>query len=147
MAVSIKMYANLPYNLIGNKFGDFGGETTLKCMLATSSYTPAQTTDDYRDDVVTHEITGTGYASSGKIMTTTNPTITGLVTTFDADDVSWASSTLTARYAVIYDYTTGIASTDPLVAYIDFGENKSSESGTFQLTWNASGIFTFTVAS
>ena len=31
-------------------------------------------------------------------------------------------------------------------ANIDFGADKTSSSGTFQITWNASGIFTVTAA-
>jgi len=145
MAVSVKMYSHFPLSLLTGKCGDFSGETTLKCMLCTSSYTPSQDNHDYQDDV-TNEVSGTGYTAGGKIMTTTNPTVSGRVTTFDCANVSWANSTITARYAVIYDYTGGSSATNPLVAYIDFGEDKSSENGTFQLTWNASGIFTITVA-
>ena len=147
MAVTIKMYSNFPYNLLLNKYGDFAGETTLKCMLCTSTYTPSQDNHDFHDDV-TNECAATGnYVTGGNIMTTTNPTISGRVTSFDAADTAWASSTITARYAVIYDYTGGSSATNVFVAYVDFGEDKSSENGTFQLTWNASGIFTMTVAA
>jgi hypothetical protein len=45
-------------------------------------------------------------------------------------DVSWASATLTAAAAVIYK-TTGTASTDNLVAYLDFAGNVISTNGTF----------------
>jgi len=145
VAVSIKLYSHFPYSLLLNKLGDLSSETTLKCALCTSSYTPNQDDHDFFDDI-TNEVSGTGYTAGGKIITTTNPTISGKVTTFDAADVSWTNSTITARYAIIYDYTGGSDATNALVAYIDFGEDKSSENGTFQLTWNASGIFTFTVA-
>jgi len=146
MAVSIKMYSHFPLTLLTDKMGDFSGETTLKCALATSSYTPSQDDHDYFDDI-TNEVSGTGYSAGGAIITTTNPSVTGRVTTFDAADIAWSDSTITARYAIIYDYTGGTAGTNALVAYIDFGEDKSSESGTFQLTLNASGLFTITVAA
>ena len=68
------------------------------------------------------------------------------VMTFDADDVAWANSTITARYAVIYDATPAADADKKLLAYVDFGADKSSSSGTFQITWNASGIFTVTAA-
>ena len=146
MAVSMKMYSNFPYLILQDKMGDFAGETTLKCMLCTSSYTPSQDTDDYKADV-DNEISATGYTADGKIITTTNPTVSGRVTTFDAADVSWTTSTITARYAVIYDYTTTADATRPLVAYVDFGENKTSEAGTFKIQWSGSGIFTITCAT
>lgn len=147
MAVSIKMYSNFPYNLLLNKHGDLSGETTLKCLLCTSSYTPSQDDHNFHDDITDEHAATGNYSTGGKIITTTNPTISGRVTTFDATDTSWASSTITARYAIIYDYTGGSSGANALVAYIDFGENKTSENGTFQLTWNGSGIFTITVAA
>ncbi len=147
MAVTIKMYSNFPYNLLLDKHGDFTGETTLKCLLCTSTYTPNQDTHNFHDDI-TNEVAATGnYSTGGEIMTTTNPTVSGRVTTFDTADTTWSASTITARYAVIYDYTGGSSATNPLVCHIDFGENKSSENGTFQLTYNGSGIFTITVAA
>ena len=147
MAVTIKMYSNFPYNLLLDKHGDLSGETTLKCLLCTSSYTPSQDDHNFHDDI-TNEHAATGnYSTGGEIMTSTNPTISTRVTTFDAADTVWTSSTITARYAVIYDYTGGSSATNALVCYVDFGADKSSENGTFQLTWNGSGIFTVTVAA
>jgi len=68
------------------------------------------------------------------------------VTKFDADDVSWSASTITARYAVLYDDTPAGEADQCVLIYVDFGANKSSESGTFQITWSANGIFSITVA-
>ena len=60
--------------------------------------------------------------------------------TWDAADVEWTSSTITsARYAAIYDDT---LTNKPLICAIDFGGDFSTTSGTFKITWNASGIFT-----
>jgi hypothetical protein len=60
---------------------------------------------------------------------------------FDADDVVWTSSTITARYAIVY-YSTGVASTSPLLSLLDFESNQSSSSGDFRITWHALGILT-----
>ena len=55
-------------------------------------------------------------------------------------DSEWTSSTITgARYAAIYDDT---LTNKPLICAIDFGGDFSTTSGTFKITWNASGIFT-----
>jgi hypothetical protein len=62
------------------------------------------------------------------------------IVTFDADDVSWASSTVTARYAVLYK-STGTGSTSALIGYFDFGANVSSTNGTFSIPFHSSGIF------
>lgn len=127
-----------------NKEVDFGTDT-IKVALVTSSYTPNQDTHDYWDDVSANEITGTGYTAGGATLAskTIGYTSGTNVTKFDADDVSWTTSTLTARYAVVY-LSTGTASTSPLIAYVDFATDQSSSSGTFTVTWSSSGIFTTT---
>lgn len=148
MAVTIHLYSNFPVTLLTDKFGDFSGETSLKVMLLDSGYTPDQDAHNYHDDVVGDEVgSGSGYTTGGVIMTTTTVGATARVTKFDATDTQWTSSSITAMYAVIYDYNGGSSATNPLVGYIDFGENKTSENGTFKLQWNGSGIFTVTVAA
>lgn len=115
---------------------------TLKVALLTSTYTPNIDTHDNFDDL-TNEVVGTGYTAGGE--TVTNPSVTQDNTNdlgkFDADDVTWTSSTITARYAVLYK-DSGVASTSPLIAYIDFGADKSSSAGDFKIQWNTSGILT-----
>jgi hypothetical protein len=103
---------------------------TFKVMLVTSSYTPDKDTHDKRDDV-TNEVSGTGYTAGGvtSVCTVTKDTANDRVTLSFAA-VSWASSTITARGAVIYK-STGTASNDNLVAYNDFGSDVASASGTF----------------
>jgi hypothetical protein len=61
------------------------------------------------------------------------------ITQIDAADPSWPSSTITARYAVGYK-DTGTPSTSPLLCLGDFGADKSTENGTFQITFAALGI-------
>lgn len=122
---------------------------TIKVALCTSAYTPNQDTHDYFNDI-TNEVSGTGYTAGGATLASKTYSVnTGTnVWTFDAADVTWASSTITnARYAIIYDATPGTAATNPLIAYIDFGSDKSSSGGDFVIQWNASGIFTDTVGA
>jgi hypothetical protein len=127
-----------------NKEVDWDSDT-IKVALLSSSYTPNQDTDDYWNDVSSYEVTGTGYTAGGVTLSNKSLTYTSgtNVTKFDADDVSWTSSTITARYAVIYD-STGTASTSALIGYVDFGSNQSSSSGTFSIVWDSAGIFTTT---
>ncbi len=58
---------------------------------------------------------------------------------FDAADPSWAASTLTARYAVMYDRTRGTDATRPLLGLFDFGSDQSTNNGTFTVTFDALG--------
>jgi hypothetical protein len=113
---------------------------TIKIMLVTSTYTPA-TAHDFRDDV-TNEVTGTGYTTGGVALANKTITASGNNYIFDADDPAWASSTITARGAVLYK-SVGTAATDPLICYLDFGSNITSTNGTFTVAFNASGIISF----
>lgn len=121
---------------------------TIKVALLSSAYVPNQDTHDYFDDVASNEITGTGYTSGGA--TLGNKSVTYNASTnefvFDADDAIWSASTLTARYAVIYDATPGTAATRPLIGYVDFVSDQSSTNGNFTITWDATGVLKFTVA-
>ena len=110
----------------------------FKAMLVTSSYTPNFGTHDFKSDV-TNEVSGTGYDAGGKSLTSVTLTQSGGTITFDAADLTWAASTITARGAVVYDDS---LTNDPLICYIDFGADKSSSAGDFVLSFNASGIFT-----
>ena len=129
-----------------NKEIDWDSDT-LKVMLCTSAYTPNQDTHRYKSDV-TGEVTGTGYTAGGVTLTGVTITYNGATNTLmlDAADISWASATLTARYAIIYDSTPSTDATRPLIAYVDFGTDQVASGGTFQIIWSASGISTLTAA-
>ena len=74
----------------------------------------------------------------GTAATLASKTITNGV--FDAADTSWTTSTITARGAVLYKERGGADSANELLCYIDFGSDKTSSGGTFQITWHADGI-------
>lgn len=152
MAVSAKWYGKA----IMDAFGGTGSGTapnidflsdSIKVMLCTSSYTPDQDAHEFKSDV-TNEVSGTGYTATGTALTTKTLAYTSgtNVIKFDADDVTWASSTITARYAVIYDATPGSDATRPLMGYVDFGADQSSNNGAFTISWDANGILTITPA-
>lgn len=130
-----------------NKEIDFDTDT-IKVMLLTSSYTPNQDTHDYLDDVVANEVTGTGYTAGGATLANKTVTYDSATNTciLDADDTTWSSSTITARYAVIYDASPATNATRPLIGYVDFTSDQSSNAGSFTLTWDATGIVRITSA-
>jgi len=59
---------------------------------------------------------------------------------FDAADLTWPASTITARGAVLYKNRGGAASADELICFVDFGVDKTSSSGDFTITWSSEGI-------
>lgn len=110
---------------------------SCKVALVTATYTvnvDSHTT--YAD--LTNEVTGTGYTAGGAALS--SPTVTQDDTddegVFDAADTSWATSSITARAAVIYDTT----ASNKLICYVDFGANYTTVGGTFQITWATEGI-------
>lgn len=113
---------------------------TIKVMLVTSSYTPDKDADEFIDDV-TNEVSGTGYSAGGATLGSKTVTVddTNDCGTFDAADVTWSTSTITARGAVLYR-DTGTPSTSPLIGYIDFAADKISSAGDFIIQWSANGI-------
>lgn len=125
---------------------------TFRMVLVTSAYTPNQQTHSAWSSVSANEVAnGNGYATHGKLLTCTS-TRSGLVVTFDCDDQSWPSSTITAKYAVIVrdaDANGSLASTDLLLAYVDLetaGGSVSTTNGTLTVQINASGVFTATAS-
>jgi hypothetical protein len=114
------------------------GGSTIHCMLVTATYVPNIDTHTNVSNI-TNEVVGTGYTAGGKALTTKSVTVntTTDLAMFDADDVVWATSTITARGAVLYKITTG-----ELIAYFDFVTDKISTAGDFTVQWNASGILT-----
>ena len=145
MAVSIFWYG-LAQAALANKEIDWTSDA-IKVALCTSTYTPAQDTHDYFNDI-TNEITGVGYTAGGATLAncTSGYTAGTNVQKLDADDAAWVTATITARYAIIYDAQTGVAATSPLIAYVDFGTDVVSTGATFTITWAAAGILTMTAA-
>ena len=130
-----------------NKEIDWDSDT-IKVALLSNSYTPDQDAHNYLDDVIAYEVTGTGYTTGGASLSNKTNTYNAStnVIVLDADDVTWASSTITARYAVVYDATPSTNATRPLIGYVDFGSDQSSSNGNFTITWDSTGIVRITVA-
>ena len=120
-----------------------------RMVLLTSAYTPNQNTHSTFADISAAQVTGTGYTANGKLITQA-VSRSSLVTTFDCDDQSWTSSTITAKYAaIVRDVNSDgtIASTDDLLCYCDLetgGGSLSTTAAAFTVTINASGVFALT---
>ena len=129
-----------------NKEIDFDSDD-IRVMLTSSAYAPNQDAHAYLSDV-SGEVTGAGYTAGGAALAgkTLTYDAAGNVIVLDANDVTFANSTITARYAVIYDNTPATAATKPLLGYVDFVSDQSSTNGNFTITWDATGIFRISVA-
>ena len=135
--------ASAIYNEYKKQIGAINWETDLiKVALVTDAYTLDIDAHSNYDDITNELPTADGYTLGGATLTTTAPTRDDANdwSKFDADDVTWGTSTLTARGAVIY-YDSTVASTSTLIAYVDFVSDKVSSSGDFIIQWHNDGVF------
>lgn len=115
---------------------------THKIALFSNSITPNYTTDTAYAVAPynANEVTGTNWPSGGVALTGTGFTAASGILTYDATDVSVATTTIAnARGGLLYaDALAG----NNAVLLVDFGADYSTTAGTFAIVWNASGIFT-----
>lgn len=107
---------------------------TFRCALYSDTATLDATTTAY---TTTGEVSGTGYTAGGATVTLTRSVVLtslGYVTIIDISNPSWASSTITARGAMVYDDT---ASGNPAMFIYDFGMNVSTSGTTFTVVFPA----------
>jgi len=125
--------------LINGKAFVLNASDTIKLALVTDTHTPAFDTDDEFADL-DNEVTGTGWAAAQALVSPVlNLTVTTGFVTFDADNVSAATTTLTnVRGAISFDDT---LAGDPLLHAVTFGADYSTVAGTFAITWAATGLF------
>lgn len=115
---------------------------THKGALFSNTITPNFTTDTAYGVAPydANEVTGTNWASGGVALTGTTFTGSAGTATFDATDVSVASTTLTGARCYLL-YADALAGNNAIVL-VNFGADYATSNGTFAITWNASGIFT-----
>lgn len=129
MAITQAMCTSFKVALLNGEM-DFSSDTSqvFKIALFTSAATLDASTTAYS---TTNEVTGTGYTAGGNTLTiAANPTSTGTTAFLDFADTTWTDATITARGALIYK-ADGV--TDPAVAVLDFGADKTSTAGDFQV--------------
>lgn len=111
----------------------------VRVALLDSGYAPNIDADTQWSDISINEISGTGYTAGGQQLAGVSLSIdnTDDESVLDANDTVWQTSTITARYAVLYSSST---TSDLLIGYDDFGEDKESYEGDFTVEWNTEGV-------
>lgn len=139
MTMASGVYGNLLTEVFTNALAySLNASDTVKYEFVSDSYTPDFNTHDEEADI-TNEVTGTGYTTGGEALGSPTLASASGFTTFDGSDVSLSTTTLSnVRGTVTFDDTlTG----DPLLNATTFGADYSTSSGTFAITWSASGIW------
>lgn len=108
---------------------DFTGDV-IKIALFTDaadldSSTTAYTTSGEVSDA------GTNYTAGGETLTNIAPSLSGTTAIADFEDVTWASATLTARGALIYNSS----KSNSAIMVLDFGADKTVVTGNLTVTF------------
>lgn len=107
-----------------------GGDTFKLALYDNDASFTAATTAYTASD----EVGDSGsYAAGGGNLTRVDPTSSGTTGFTDFADLSFTSATITARGALIYNSTPAHTYTNPVVAVLDFGSDKTSTTGTFTI--------------
>ena len=132
MAITQAMATSFKVEILGGDF-DFSSGTSdvFKIALFTSAASLDATTTAYS---TSNEVTGTGYTAGGNTLTiSANPTSSGTTAFLDFADTTWTTATITARGALIYKS----GGTNPAIAVLDFGSDKTSTAGDFTIVFPA----------
>ena len=126
------MCTSFKQELLEGKHNFINGQHTFKIALYDNN---ASFTDETTDYTATNEVGDSGsYAAGGGTLTNVSPTETGTTAFTSFSNITFTSATITARGALIYNTTTGGGSgTTNTVAVLDFGSDKTSTSGDFQI--------------
>ena len=130
MAITQAMCTSFKKALLDGEM-DFSSNTaqSYKIALYTSSASLDAATAAY---TTSNEVSGTGYTAGGNTLSiSTAPTTSGTTAFLSFGTTTWSTATITARGALIYQ----VGGSTPSVAVLDFGGDKTSTAGDFQITF------------
>lgn len=122
MAITQGMCSSFKQELLGG-IHDLDTDV-IKIALFTSAATLSAATTTY---AVTNEVVGTGYTAGGNTLTGAVITLSGTTAFVDFADSTWASATITANGALIYNSSKA----NRAIAVLAFGGDKTSTAGDF----------------
>ena len=136
MAITQAMCTSFKQELLTgtHNFTNSSGNT-FKLALFTSSASLGAGTTAYS---TSNEVSGTGYTAGGSALTNVTPSADGTTAITDFADLTFSSSTITARGALIYNDSVS----DKAVLVLDFGADKASSSGDFTIQFPAAAAAT-----
>lgn len=132
------MCTSFKVGLLNGDF-DFGVGTTqtFKIALYTSASDISPATTAY---TTANEASGTGYSPGGKALSVAVvPTSSGTTAYLNFSNVTWPVTSITARGALIY---LANGTTNPAIAVLEFGEDKTTNGGDFVIQFPATDAAT-----
>lgn len=128
MAITTAICTSFKKELLEGTHNFTSSGDTFKVALYTSSASLDASTTAYS---TSNEVSGTGYSAGGATLTNVAPTTSGTTAYVDFNDVTFSSSTITARGALIYNSS----DSNKAVAVYDFGSDQASSSSDFTITF------------
>ena len=127
MAISQALCTSFKAELLSG-IHDLDGTDTINIALYVSTATLSASTTVY---TTTGEVSssGTNYATGGKALSGHTIATSGGTAYLDFADVTWASATITANGALIYNASQG----NKAIAVLAFGGDKTSTNGDFTI--------------
>lgn len=129
MAITQAMCTSFKKQLLEGEHNFKVAGSTFKIALYTSSATMDSSTTAYS---TSNEVVGTGYTAGGNTLTNVAPSSSGTTGITSFSNTTWSTATITARGALIYN-SSSTNYTNPAVAVLDFGADKSSSAGNFTI--------------
>jgi hypothetical protein len=140
------MCTTFKQELLQGKHDFTNGQDTFKLALFTNAAEPTQgsfggsgttmnaSVTDYSDN---NQVGASGdYTTGGGALTNVTPAVSGTTAFTDFANKTFGSSTITARGCIIYNtQAAGGSGTTEAVLVLDFGADKSSSSGDFQIVF------------
>lgn len=128
------MCTSFKKELLEAKHDFTNGQDVYKLALYDNSASFTAATTAY---TTSNEVSASGsYSAGGGSLTNVTPTTSGTTAFTDFADLTFTSATITARGALIYNTQAGGGSgTTNTVVVLDFGSDKSSTSGDFQVVF------------
>ena len=128
------MCTSFKKELLEAKHDFTNGQDVYKLALYTNSASFTAATTAYTTST---EVSASGsYSAGGGSLTNVTPTTSGTTAFTDFADLTFTSATITARGALIYNtQASGGSGTTNTVVVLDFGSDKSSTSGDFQVVF------------
>ena len=151
MTMASGIYAQTHIDMMTKVAGspDLDGDT-IEWIFVEEATTPAfEDLTPALADITENTITTAGtYTSGGEPLNTPTMGITA-ATHFYFDeggsDVALTGTTISAEGVILFSETATLPSVDPLLCAVDFTSQFTSTAGAFNITWNANGIYRFSL--
>ena len=107
----------------------------IHAVLLTSTYVPDRDVHQFADDLAGECTAGAGYSTGGVVLAdpVLDIDLTGHFAYVSFTSPLWSALTKTFRYLALY-MSTGVASTSPLIGFVDFGEDQVWTGTDFEYT-------------